>query len=221
MLPSARRAELSRQYFDNSYLSRRAFEVENASGGAGGEQSQHNHHQRGGGSSGGSRPSFGKEHGSIRSRTTAGLTTFDDEDMEVDAGGGYGLRPPGQGQARGTSPFRDVPGHHGGGYMSDLDSEFSDQDSLGSVRSGESNEAYVPSAGSSGGASGIRYANSHAGQIWNILDRLDDAVLEVKVGTRTIVILLQPTAQQFVEQADGSSVVGVTLLHRPVWTGLC
>lgn len=184
MLPSARRAELSRQYFDNSYLSRRAFEVENASGGAGAEQSQHNPQQRGGGSSGGSRPSFVKEHGSIRSRTTAGLTTYDDEDVDMDSGGGYSLRPAGQAQAqaRGTSPFRVIPGRHGGGYMSDMDSEFSDQDSLGSMRSGDSSGPYIHSAGSSGGAGGIRYTNSPAGQIWNILDRLDDVVLEVKVG---------------------------------------
>lgn len=190
MLPSARRAELSRQYFDNSYLSRRAFEVDPnapcggavaASSGAVAEHHYPQQQQRNG------RQAFGK-NGSVLSHTTAGLTTFD-EDLEDtdDFRGGNRSKVPGRqlmsrgvgggggGGTSGSLPFGDFPKDH----IPVDDSEFSDDDSLGSVMSGDSQ----PSTTYGGG---IRYSNSAAGQIWNILDRLDDVVLEVKV--RSVVL---------------------------------
>lgn len=193
MLPSARRAELSRQYFDNSYLSRRAFEVDpnapcggvSASSGAVAEQHHYPQQQQ----RNGSRQAFGK-NGSVLSHTTAGLTTFD-EDLDADdfRGGNrskvassrqqHMSRGVGAAVTLGSLPFGEFPKDH----TPVDDSEFSDDDSLGSVMSGDSQ----PSTTYGGG---IRYSNSAAGQIWNILDRLDDVVLEVKVGcVRSLVLL--------------------------------
>lgn len=192
MLPSARRAELSRQYFDNSYLSRRAFEVDpNAPGGcvaasSGAVAEQHHYpqqQQRNG------RQAFGK-NGSVLSHTTAGLTTFD-EDLDTDdfrgenrtkvASRQHMSRGVGGAVNLGSLPFGEFAKDH----IPVDDSEFSDDDSLGSVMSGDSQ----PSTTYGGG---IRYSNSAAGQIWNILDRLDDVVLEVKVCcVRSLVLLLR------------------------------
>lgn len=187
MLPSARRAELSRQYFDNSYLSRRAFEVDPnapcggavaASSGAVAEHHYPQQQQRNG------RQAFGKD-GSVLSHTTAGLTTFDEDLEDTDdfrggnrskasgrqlIGRGVGGGGAGGGATLASLPFGEFPKDH----IPVDDSEFSDDDSLGSVMSGDSQ----PSTTYGGG---IRYSNSAAGQIWNILDRLDDVVLEVQV----------------------------------------
>lgn len=182
MLPSARRAELSRQYFDNSYLSRRAFEVDPNAPGSGGVSSsgavaeQHHYPQQQQQRNG--RQAFGK-NGSVLSHTTAGLTTFD-EDLDTDdfRGGNRGKVAPRQHMSRGVGGAATLGSLPFGDFHKDPipvdDSEFSDDDSLGSVMSGDSQ----PSTTYGGG---IRYSNSAAGQIWNILDRLDDVVLEVKV----------------------------------------
>lgn len=123
--------------------------------------------------------------GSIRSRTTAGLTTFED-DLDTGfatGGGGSGGKPThsrlhgssashvglSQEQQHGMqSPFKDAPDYE--------DSEFSDDDeddneTMGSMMSGES------PGGSFSGA-----PDSAAGEIWRMLCSLDNLVLEVKVG---------------------------------------
>lgn len=118
----------------------------------------------------------GKGAGSIRSRTTAGLTTFEDD---LDSGfGGGAAKPPAHGpsashvglsqqqQQQGSSNFKDAADYD--------DSEFSDEedeDTLDSMLSGES-----PSRASVGGP------DSAAGEIWRMLCALDNLVLEVKVG---------------------------------------
>lgn len=221
MLPSARRAELSRQYFDNSYLSRRAFELDptGVSGvpypGVGIEPSQHLHHQhdplpkphqqhphqhR-------SRAPFGRDGGSVRSRTTAGLTTFD-EDLDIDDYGGGGRRRPSDHHHRNGEDSPDSHHFRSAAEADEAESDFSDQDSLGSVRSGDS----YPSSKSYG--AGIRYANSAAGQIWNILDRMDDVVLEVKVREVSVAdALVLPPCHLLVSASpshDGGSFVRAT-----------
>lgn len=198
MLPSARRAEISRQYFDNSYLSRKAFEVDTSGRGREGvldeeHQSLHDRysqqHSPSGpqmpqmpqhGRSGGKQPRSLGKHGSSNSHTTAGLTAFDED---FDHSDDYGMRPSAQFQGRGVGRAGGAEDLHSsfrytGGFDEDQitedDSAYGDQDSLGSVRSGDS----YPSIKSAGG---IRYSNSTAGQIWTIIDRLDDIILEVKV----------------------------------------
>ncbi|CBJ29872.1 hypothetical protein Esi_0163_0066 [Ectocarpus siliculosus] len=190
MLPSARRAELSRQYFDNSYLSRKAFEA----GGAGApppegvvlapgaadapapEPSQYNphhqhHHLRGGERDGTAKP-FVKGGDSLMSKTTSGLTTFEDDlDMPFHAGGvrrsaagASSENPGGFSLPDGASVFKST---------TDYGSEFSDDDeSLGSMVSG--NESLPVSHRSETGPDSV------AGQIWRMLCSLDDLVLEVK-----------------------------------------
>lgn len=134
----------------------------------------HQEHLDDGGADGRRKP-FGKgAGGSIRSRTTAGLTTFED-DLDSGFGSGGGGRPSlGQGGSSsighggfshsqehgGPSPFTDTP---------DYDSEFSDDDSLGSMLSGDSPRSRTS------------VHDSEAGQIWGMLCALDDIVLEVKV----------------------------------------
>ncbi|CAM9110628.1 unnamed protein product [Pylaiella littoralis] len=184
MLPSARRAELSREYFDNSYLSRKAFE-----GGGEGVAHAHDHAYGGGGRDGDDceLPST-KCGGSSLSRTTAGLTTFDDDvDGSRFGGGGGGGRggrsrlgghgerlrnqrdlgaaglSPQHHQRQTTSSFKDVP---------DYESDFSEDDSLGSMLSEESQGVSTTSRSS--------VLDTAAGQIWGMLCSLDDLVLEVK-----------------------------------------
>eukprot|EP00903_Cladosiphon_okamuranus_P008860 g8483.t2 len=196
LLPSARRAEISRQYFDNSYLSRRAFE----GGGAGAPvpegapippaplpdlELNHQQYLDDGGGVERRRKLFGKgAAGSIRSRTTAGLTTFeDDEDSGFGStrGGGGGGRPSlehGGGGSSSTSQhshggFSRSPQHGGPSPFADTpdyDSEFSDGESLGSMLSGDSPRSRTS------------VADSEAGQIWGMLSSLDDLVLEVKAN---------------------------------------
>lgn len=145
--------------------------LDDSSGGGGGGR---------GGAADARRKPFGKgAAGSIRSRTTAGLTTFED-DLDsgfgssgrpgLGGGGGHqdgsssashgGFSQHHHGGGGGPSPFTDSPGY---------DSEFSDDDSLGSMLSGDSprSRSSVP--------------DSEAGQIWGMLCSLDDLVLEVKV----------------------------------------
>lgn len=149
----------------------------------------HQHLHRGGGGEGGGgggrdgrRKPFGKSAGSARSRTTAGLTTFED-DLDTGfgaagpgaSGGGGGLHhdfgrgggssrdPEMLSHQRRPSPFKDSP---------DYGSDFSDEDSLGSLASGLSQTLSSMSS---------VIGDSSAGQIWGMLCALDDLVLEVKV----------------------------------------
>lgn len=169
----------------HSYLSRKAFE----GGGAGAPLPEsaisgavpnldphphHHHHLDDDGGTDGRRKPFGKGD-SIRSRTTAGLTTFEDDlDSGFGSWGGGGSRTSlGQGGSSTTS-HGGFSQQHGGGPSHftdtpDYDSEFSDDDSLGSMLSGDS-----PRSRSS-------VHDSEAGQIWGMLCSLDDLVLEVKV----------------------------------------
>lgn len=182
----------------DSYLSRKAFE----GGGAGAPLPEggpipgapvpnldHHHQHRyvgsdsgGGGGSGadGRRKTFGKgATGSVRSRTTAGLTTFEDDLDSGFGSAGVGGGRPSLGQAGGPSPTshggfsHSSQQQHGGPSpftdSPDYDSEFSDDDSLGSMLSGDS-----PRSRSS-------VSDSEAGQIWGMLCSLDDVVFEVKV----------------------------------------
>lgn len=173
-----------------SYLSRKAFEA----GGAGAptpegvvlapgaadapapEPSQynphHHHHLRGGERDGTAKP-FVKGGDSIMSKTTSGLTTFEDDlDVAFDAGGVHRAaagassgNPGGFSLPDGSSAFKST---------TDYGSEFSDDDeSLGSMVSG--NESLPVSHRSETGPDSV------AGQIWRMLCSLDDLVLEVKV----------------------------------------
>lgn len=191
MLPSARRAELSRQYryFDNSYLSRRAFEVDAIGdpvglGGVGvGEGPYHHYPHRVG------RSHFGKE-GSFLSRTTVGLTTFDEDppdegldDFEGDRARNFGrVNDEYVSSSRGQhAEYHRHPRPHDSPDESQI-SDYSDEESLlESVRSGDS----YPSTAKSYEA-GIRYSSSPAAHIWQILQRMDEVVLEVKVMPNTL-----------------------------------
>ncbi|CAM9180735.1 unnamed protein product [Ectocarpus sp. 13 AM-2016] len=195
MLPSARRAELSRQYFDNSYLSRKAFEA----GGAGAptpegvvlapgaadapasEPSQynphhhhhHHHHRRGGERDGTSKP-FVKGGDSTMSKTTSGLTTFED-DLDIAFEGGGGHRAAAGASSGNPGRFSLPDGASAFKSTTDYGSEFSDDDeSLGSMVSG--NESLPVSHRSETGPDSV------AGQIWRMLCSLDDLVLEVKAN---------------------------------------
>lgn len=185
MLPSARRAELSRQYryFDNSYLSRRAFEVDaigdpvGLSGVGVGEGPYHHYPHRVG------RSHLGKE-GSFLSRTTVGLTTFDEDqpdegldDFEGDRARNFGRINDEYVSSRGQhADYHRHTRPHDSPDESQI-SDYSDEDSLlESVRSGDS----YPSTAKSY-ETGIRYSSSPAAHIWQILQRMDEVVLEVKV----------------------------------------
>lgn len=114
---------------------------------------------------------------SVNSHTTAGVTALVEFDQEED----YARMR--------KAPHRSDTGSRGGlsGYISPGtysrggsphfydDSDFSDDDSLGSLKSDDS----VGTATSK--CMSIRYANSTAGEIWSILHSLDDMVLHVKV----------------------------------------
>lgn len=181
---------------NTSYLSRRAFEggVPPDGGAAvpGAPPPEHiydPHKQmiRGSGSVGGGSEGGGKGSGrdgrkqpigrgapgSFRSRTTAGLTTYED-----DFDSGFGTATSGAGGAHEyghaghsglshqgrPSPFKENP---------DYGSEYSDDDSLGSLASGVSQPLSTMSS---------VVADSSAGQIVGMLCALDDLVLEVKVS---------------------------------------
>ena len=182
MLPSARRAELTRQYFDNSYLSRRAFEVDAAGDTVGlgavgvGEAPYHHYPHR-------APRSHASKEGSFLSRTTTGLSPFDEvPDTGLDFRGG---QPRNSGRLNDYArkhgqhaPYRDhMPPHDSTDEAEVSDSHYSDQDSSGSFRSEDS----FPSTAKSY-ETGIRYSSSSpAAEIWQILHRMDDMVLEVKV----------------------------------------
>lgn len=113
---------------------------------------------------------------SVMSKTTAGLTTFEDDlDMGFDAGGVHRATAGASSGNRGGFSLPDG----GSAFKSTTDygSEYSDDDeSLGSMVSG--NESLPVSHRSEAGPDTV------AGQIWRMLCSLDDLVLEVKVRWR-------------------------------------
>lgn len=68
--------------------------------------------------------------------------------------------------------------------MPEDDSDYSDHDSLDSEGLGDPSDPpgkfFGAGEGAEGGG-GIQYANSMAGQIWSMLDRMEDVILAVKV----------------------------------------
>lgn len=196
MLPSARRAELSRHDFDNSYLSRKALAAGSTGivmptgtssaptgvhiGGSGPITDAHHHQLRRpevSSSRGGGGP---KQQGSsVHSRTTAALTTLEDsEDVDdfTRKVGSSAPGPPHTVSAEGHTRYLVPTTFSRAG--SDEDSLCSDDaDSLcSSVHSTDSVDTTTSKR------STIRYAESTAGQIWNMLYRMDELVLEVKVN---------------------------------------
>lgn len=173
MLPSQRRAELSRHDFDNSYLSRKALAAEASERERSAAATAVGFGASGatGGGGGGGRPAYGKEVSSSHSRTTAGLTTLEDDDHDdfIRMRGGASQRS--EHYLLSPATFSRA----GSSHLSD-ESDFSDEDSLGSVNSADSVGTVASKYAS------IRYANSTAGQIWGVLDGLDDLVMEVKVN---------------------------------------
>lgn len=168
MLPSARRAELSRLEFENSYLSRDVLAASSKDA---------SDKLSGGGASSG-KSGFGKPMESIYSHTTAGVTTLEDFDQEGFAR--MRKRAPliGNRHVEDATRYLLSPAtfsRAGSSHFSYDDSDFSDDDSLGSVNSEDSVGTTATKYAS------IRYSNSTAGQIWSILNSLDDLVLHVKV----------------------------------------
>lgn len=202
MLPSARRAELSRHDFDNSYLSREALAsvvgpdaaaplhyIPTTFASSSVKQPIERQLAGGGRTSAGGPPGVGRVQtvASVYSRTTAALTTMEDEDngagrkkmqhagVMASGGGGGGGSYENQGNGRYIVPIPVSFSRANSSHLSD-ESDFSDRDSLcSSVHSADS----VGTTASKYAT--IRYSSSAAGQIWNMLYRLDDLVLEVKV----------------------------------------
>lgn len=159
--------------FDNSYLSRNALsrgldEGRCRGGGSGGDVG-----------GGGGRIAYDKSIQYLDSHTTAGVTTLAELDHEQDLARMMRKAAlPSGGDASGGAVEYLSPATYSRASSSHFydDSDFSDEDSLGSVNSADS----VGTAASK--YASIRYANSTAGQIWGILRSLDDLVLHVKVS---------------------------------------
>lgn len=208
MQPSARRAELSRHDFENSYLSRKALsnfgpptvstlafsEATTATNTTGmplapvppATNAQHRQHvtishdvqQRRTGRPQTAPSAIPRQSSPVHSRTTAALTNLEDHEDVDDVVGrnSKGTVVPaasGDGHTRYLVPA--TFSRAGSAGMSD-DSDFSDADSLcSSVHSADSVETAASKHAT------IRYSESVAGQIWNILHRMDEMVLQVKV----------------------------------------
>lgn len=131
------------------------------------------------------------------SRTTAALTNLEDHEDVDDAmrRNSKGTAVPaaaGDGHTRYLVPA--TFSRAGSAGMSD-DSDFSDEDSLcSSVHSADSVETAASKHAT------IRYSESVAGQIWNILHRMDEMVLQVKVG---VLFCVSPAWLPFVLKTTG------------------